>query len=351
MCVQRGDFILIENQYIKIKVNRKTRKQYEEKGYNINEDTKTVKVLCDDLSKGSHSKVKVKCDFCGKVKDVVWKDYYSYSKNNDKYACSKCRQTKTSQNNLVERQEKLYSSAIAFCEEKGYRLLSNKKDIKNSNTIVDYICPYHGVKHTKIYALVLKHGCDQCKIKEQKLNIDRLNKIFSERHIKCLNLEQYTDSTTKNLIVVCPECGEEFITSYNSLMSVSQQRCPTCSKSESQGEYRIRKYLDSYNINYIQEHSFQGCSYKHILFFDFYIPDMNIAIEYDGIQHFEPVLINGISKKESLNNFKESKIRDSIKDNYCKSNNIFLLRISYKDFNKIEEILDKYIINTHEDIV
>ena len=91
--------------------------------------------------------------------------------------------------------------------------------------------------------------------------------------------------------------------------------------------------------------------YKHVLFFDFYIPKLNMVIEYDGIQHFEPVFRKGVTKEKSVKLFEDSKIRDSIKNDYCKNNNIFLLRISYKDFDKIEEILNQYILNTHEDIV
>ena len=283
--------------------------------------------------------------------DVEWKDYYNYSNKNTVYACRKCRQTKTALNNLKERQNNLYERANSFCEKNGYDLITKKNDIKNSNTVVDYICPYHGIKHTKIYALILGHGCDQCKIENQKLSIEHLNKIFLKKHINCLNTNEYIGSTVKNLRVICPECKNEFITSYNSLMSVSQQRCPICSKSVSQGEYCVQKYLDFYNINYIKEHSFPDCIYKHKLFFDFYIPKLNMIIEYDGIQHFEPVFRKGVSKEDAIKLFEEYKIRDAIKNEYCKNNNIFLLRINYKDFCHIEEILNQYVLNTHEDIV
>jgi len=51
-----------------------------------------------------------------------------------------------------------------------------------------------------------------------------------------------------------------------------------------------------------------------------------MCIEFDGIQHFEPVLKFGGEKSLIIN-----KIRDSIKDEYCKKNNIYLLRIKYSD--------------------
>ena len=52
-------------------------------------------------------------------------------------------------------------------------------------------------------------------------------------------------------------------------------------------------------------------------------------IEYDGLQHFR----GWGSDKEDLENIKR---RDSIKDNYCKNNDIQLVRITYKEYSNLE---------------
>ena len=57
--------------------------------------------------------------------------------------------------------------------------------------------------------------------------------------------------------------------------------------------------------------------------FDFYLPEYNICIEFDGIQHFEPRDAFG-GKVE----FEKTKLRDKIKDDYCKNNGLSLIRIS-----------------------
>ena len=67
--------------------------------------------------------------------------------------------------------------------------------------------------------------------------------------------------------------------------------------------------------------------------FDFYLPEYNLCIEYDGIQHFKVI---GWNTQEKLNKTQE---HDKIKDLYCKNNNIQLLRISYQD-NYKEKILN-----------
>ena len=73
--------------------------------------------------------------------------------------------------------------------------------------------------------------------------------------------------------------------------------------------------------------------------FDFYIPDLNICIEYDGEQHFEPVDFGGKGKEYAEKRFKAQQKRDNIKTEYCKNNNIKLIRIPYWEFDNVENIL------------
>lgn len=109
--------------------------------------------------------------------------------------------------------------------------------------------------------------------------------------------------------------------------------CPIC--NESKGEKFIRLYLEKKDIKFIQEYKFEDCKHKRSLPFDFYISDYNLCIEFDGIQHFKEV------KHFGKKSFKDTQIRDEIKDNYCKENNINLIRIPYWELDNMEDILDK----------
>ena len=75
--------------------------------------------------------------------------------------------------------------------------------------------------------------------------------------------------------------------------------------------------------------------------FDYFIIDINLLIEVDGEQHYRPVCFGGVTKERAELNFKKSKERDRIKDNYCKKHNIKLLRIPYGEYknNKYKETL------------
>ena len=64
-----------------------------------------------------------------------------------------------------------------------------------------------------------------------------------------------------------------------------------------------------------------------------------MAIEYDGKQHFEPIKHYGGDIA-----FAELKKRDEIKNEYCKANNITLLRIPYWEYDNISKILETNII-------
>lgn len=98
--------------------------------------------------------------------------------------------------------------------------------------------------------------------------------------------------------------------------------CPKCASSK--GEEYIRKWLNSQHIDNIEQKRFEDCRDKRALPFDFYLPEYNLIIEYDGRQHFEQVGAWG-----GEHGLEERQRHDAIKNQYCKDNNINLLRIPY----------------------
>lgn len=339
--------MLVENQTVKVTWGNRNKNWYEDKGYEFTKFGDKFNVAVDDLTDGSHVKVDVVCDYCGDIVHVAWRDYRNYKY--DKYSCKHCRQKKTSENTLKQRQDYLYNRAMSVCNENGYTLLTHKSDIKTAETRVEYLCPKHGINETKIYTLMLGHGCPKCAY-EEKADMAKHNPDFVEKRIaECggvlLNKKDYDRWLTKNLIVKCPMCGEPFVTSYNSFTHHGGQFCSNCTRSHSVGENKIEEYLNDNNILFEREYRFDGCKDKISLPFDFYLPDYNMAIEYQGTQHYEPVDYFG--GKENLEYVQK---HDNIKSTYCEENAIYLLVIPYWDFDFIDEILEE-TLNLHEDIV
>lgn len=108
--------------------------------------------------------------------------------------------------------------------------------------------------------------------------------------------------------------------------------------SKSKLEAKCENLLKKYNINYTTQKTFDDCRDKGLLRFDFYI-ELNgkrYCVETDGNQHEVPVPLYG-----GLEGFIDTQRRDKIKDDYCLSNNIKMIRIPEREFKRMEEILIK----------
>lgn len=129
----------------------------------------------------------------------------------------------------------------------------------------------------------------------------------------------YIDTTKKNKYKYTKELSQN---SYQKKFQKKiQQRKKTAPSSE---EKTIMDLLNRHQIKFIREHYFEGCVNPRTLwplFFDFYLPDYNVAIEYDGIYHYEPIHGERLLTKR--------KERDQIKTLYCRAKGIKLLRIPY----------------------
>lgn len=151
------------------------------------------------------------------------------------------------------------------------------------------------------------------------------------------NLTPY-DVNYKSVISVYWQCKENPLhiwkTSIHSRSSKLRCGCTIC--NESKGEKQLSIILNYKNILYIPQHAFSGCKNINVLKFDFYLPNYNTCIEFQGRQHYEPVDFFGGKKQLKL----QQKL-DQIKRDYCMNNNIKLIEIAYLDFNNIEEILNK----------
>ena len=99
----------------------------------------------------------------------------------------------------------------------------------------------------------------------------------------------------------------------------------------SKGERKIRTWFLNNNIKFEPQYSFDDLK-KYS--FDYYLPDLNFCVEYDGEYHY-----NSYKRIGGNDKLLKIKKRDHIKDSFCYENNIKLLRIPYWDYNNIDQIL------------
>lgn len=137
----------------------------------------------------------------------------------------------------------------------------------------------------------------------------------------------------------CP-CGNHFFAPWTKIRYRNRELCNKCSKSLSQTEKRVEKYLESLGINFKTQVSFPDCRYssKGMLRFDFQVGDK--LIEVQGAQHYYPYPLFG--GEEGL---KYQKARDEIKRKYCREHNIELLEVNYQDVDNgsYKQIIKNFI--------
>lgn len=153
-------------------------------------------------------------------------------------------------------------------------------------------------------------------------------------------IKQANESNHEGTLWLCEcECGGIKIASSYAL---THGRVQSCGCLNSIMNSKIAQLLTELNINYIKEKIFNDCKDNKNLRFDFYLPDDNICIEYDGEQHFNAVKYWG--GQEGLKN---RQYKDEIKNQYCKNNNISLIRLNYLEKDKINK---EYLFDIIKDI-
>lgn len=180
--------------------------------------------------------------------------------------------------------------------------------------------------------VTLKQFPDACECKSYPvLSLEelqnRINDLFPKEYLILESNGANGECLIKHL-----NCGFIFkVKCFSDLLNKRHRGCPKCYQFKSQGEKIIRDFLEEHDISYVPQKTFAPLN-KSKYRFDFYLPDYNLAIEYQGEQHYRD---NGYFK-DRLDIIQK---RDNIKREYCKKEGIDLLEISYKDFKKIAQII------------
>lgn len=195
----------------------------------------------------------------------------------------------------------------------------------NVNTKILHRCKIDGCEWYVTPNNILRgKGCPRCAGNERYGHEGYIKRI-AEINQNIEVLENYINAHT-SILHKCKVDGYEWYALPNGILNGGG--CPKC--NESKGEKTITNWLNENNILYESQKRFSDCKNIKTLPFDFYLPDFNIVIEYQGVQHYEPIEYFGGEEK-----FKNQVLRDNIKREYCKKSNIILFEISYcSDLNK-----------------
>lgn len=274
------------------------------------------------------TKVKIRHNKCGNVYKVIPSNFLRGNR------CPKC-QAKVHDNKIRGRLKytddefkqdiyNLVGDEYTFLEKyQGYT-----KKLKVKHNVCGYVY--------EVSPRVFKSGyrCPNC-----VGNIKKTDKQFKQEVFKLVGneytfLDPYVSRTTK-IRVKHNKCGNVYSVAPGTFLQ--DHGCPFCYQhGSSKGNTWIDDILTSYNINFKREYRFDDLVDRRTLPFDFYLPDIDLCIEYDGMQH-----TNVSSKYYSKNTVKH----DKMKDQYCLSKGIRLIRIpyNYDTKDKVEKILKEHI--------
>lgn len=227
----------------------------------------------------------------------------------------------------------------------------SKSEYQLSRLKVIITCPHHGDFSQRPNDHMRGDGCPKCHY-HRLADMKRGSKEDFSSRASCVHeyqydysYVQYVNAITK-VSIVCFEHGRFKQTPDKHLGGTG---CPKCSNGVSRGEKKIMAVLDGGGIPYEREKRFAalcGATPNSRLRYDFYLPNHNLLIEYDGEHHFFPVRTKGrISESESVIKHERTKINDKKKTKYAKQHGYKMVRIPYTEFNNIESIISDLLSN------
>jgi len=281
-------------------------------------------VICEVGKQGKCRLFKIKCNICG---------YETFLRTNKFLSCAKCANANTKKSNT---EEFINKSMLVHEDKYDYSLV----EYINSVTKVKIICNRcNTIFEQRPHDHLNGNNCPKCVIQSRKSNKEEFILRADMKHLGKYDysLVEYINSKTK-VKILCNRCNTIF--EQRPHVHLYNRGCPKC--NESKGELRVAKYLSEKNIKYTRNKIFKTLKYKLYLKPDFYLDDLNLLIEYDGEYHYKAII--GSTLEEKQKRFENCQRRDKIKNEWAKANNIPLLRIPYWDFDRIEELVEAFIL-------
>jgi hypothetical protein len=204
------------------------------------------------------------------------------------------------------------------------------------STKIKIKCKKHGWFDQKPFLHYSGSGCKKCGQSEngEKKQIN-FNEFVNRSILIHGNKYKYSELNYINIFKPIEiECSKHGIFTQSPRNHYRGSGCPKCISSR--GETLVRLILEKYNIVYEEQKKFEDLIHKNNLRCDFYLPEYGTVIEYNGLQHYEPIAVFG-----GINGLIQTQKRDLIKYGYLESNKIKLIIVRYDNNNVEDYILEK----------
>ena len=205
--------------------------------------------------------------------------------------------------------------------------------VENKKTFGTVICPLCNNSFQWYLSDINTGKKKNCGCKKNYHYNDITNQVFNN----LLVLERAQRDNVNNnhgqralWLIQCQDCHQTLKMDLHSLKRGDHQPCPNLRGSFSKGETKIIQLLQELNISYETQKTFNTCRFldsNAMARFDFYLPQYNILIEYNGEQHYG-FTGSGWNTQETY----ETTVRhDEYKKKWCEENDFRLIVIPYTD--------------------
>ncbi len=279
----------------------------------------------------SGTKVTLTCNICNTTFDQLPSNHLAG------HSCPVCRyinngnKSRLTLEEFIDRANKIHN----------YKYNYNKVLYLNGKSKIIVTCKDHGDFQQLASNHLNGHGCPVCKgvnvSIRQLLTIEQFIEKAKAIHGDKYDYSKvvYTGSLNK-IIIICPIHGEfEQVPSGH----LSGNGCPICKSSK--GELVIKTILDKHNIQHVQEYRIPEVA--NILYYDFYLPDYKLLIEFHGNQHYDYI---PFFHRNGEDDFLAQKNRDDIKKSNAIEFKYRLLEFNHKQLMELsKEEFQRLVLN------
>ena len=293
----------------------KTDEQFKQEVFNLVGDEYTFL----DTYVNTRVKIKVKHNKCGHIYKVKPSHFLNGSR------CPYCKGN-------IKKTNKQFEQEVYDLVGDEYTFLDEYVNARTKLRVQHSKCGY--IYKVKPNAFLNASRCPYCSAKAKKTDAQFKQEVFDLVGDEYTFLDTYDNSGTK-LRIKHNKCGNVYVVRPYSFLE--GYRCPYCNSPK--GETLITKILDTLNVNYEYQKTFEDLEDTNSLSYDFYIPNQSILIEYQGIQHYQPIDYFG-----GNTTFRYQQKHDKMKSDYAKKHNYNLIAVPYTEdtFSKIKKYLLKH---------
>jgi len=245
--------------------------------------------------------------------------------------CGKCNAAinrRVAFEDFLSKANEVHGSKYKY-DESSYRKISDLIRIK---------CPDHGWFEQRADAHIRQvQGCPECGFisqgEKRRMSLSEFIEKANKVHTGKYSYSMVRFKNNRDIVEIKCKKHDYFFQSVTNHLTGSG--CPDCNNSK--GENKVKQILTSKKIEFIQQKTFKNLKYHALLKCDFYLPEYNAVIEFNGRQHYQEVKAFGGKK-----GFEETKLRDKIKRDYCSTRGIKILEIHYLD-KEIDKTISSFL--------